>query len=242
MELLDSGKTFAFIGKPCDVAALRQFGRHEPRVKRQIPYMLSFMCAGVPSRYGTLEMLAQLGLTEREVASLRYRGDGWPGKVKAVTHSGDVREMDYATSWGSVLNKHLQFRCKVCADGTGEFADIVGGDAWYGPNGFPDFEERPGRSLVIARTARGQALLDEMLAAKAVNLTPFSPLDLADVQPYQRARKSLVLARLLGLVVATGRATRYRNMRLFRAAYSASPIEWIRNMLGTYRRANRGSH
>src|SRR3712207_7050821 len=38
-------------------------------------------------------------------------------------------------------------RCKICPDGTGEFADIVCADAWYGKDGYPDFAEREGRSL-----------------------------------------------------------------------------------------------
>ncbi len=114
VELLDSGARFAFVGKPCDVAALRQYGRTDPRVAQQVPYMLSFMCAGIPSHRGTLELLQTLGVTPNQVKTFRYRGDGWPGKARVVTHAGDVREMDYNASWGTILNRHLQFRCKIC--------------------------------------------------------------------------------------------------------------------------------
>jgi coenzyme F420 hydrogenase subunit beta len=44
---------FAFVGKPCDVAALRKYAQHNPQVNEKVPYMLSFMCAGVPSMKGT---------------------------------------------------------------------------------------------------------------------------------------------------------------------------------------------
>jgi coenzyme F420 hydrogenase subunit beta len=239
IELLDGGHTFAFIGKPCDVAALRQFSKFDPRVQRQIPYMLSFICAGVPSRNGSLELIDRLGIAEQGLVSLRYRGEGWPGKVQAITSAGEVRDMDYATSWGTILNKHLQFRCKVCADGTGEFADIVGADAWYSENGYPSFEERAGRSLVIARTALGQALLDELCLANRIVLTPLPIRELSDLQPYQKARKSLVLGRLVGHALATGRTVRYRRMGLLRASLSASPSHLLRNLVGTYRRARR---
>ena len=50
--------------------------------------------------------------------------------------------MSYAQSWGEILTKHVQFRCKVCPDGSGGFADVACADAWYGDErGYPSFEE-----------------------------------------------------------------------------------------------------
>ena len=46
----------AFVGKPCDVAALRALSRRDPRVEARIPYMLSFFCAGVPAEAGAEEV------------------------------------------------------------------------------------------------------------------------------------------------------------------------------------------
>ena len=46
MRLLDEGTRFAVIGKPCDVAAIRALGRIDPRVSRQIPYLLTIFCGG----------------------------------------------------------------------------------------------------------------------------------------------------------------------------------------------------
>jgi coenzyme F420 hydrogenase subunit beta len=37
--------------------------------------------------------------------------------------------MSYADSWGGILSRHVQFRCKICPDGTGGFADVVCADA-----------------------------------------------------------------------------------------------------------------
>jgi coenzyme F420 hydrogenase subunit beta len=45
-------------------------------------------------------------------------------------------------AWGEELSNHLQFRCKICPGGTGEFADVVCAGAWYGKDGYPDFTER----------------------------------------------------------------------------------------------------
>jgi len=236
-EFLDSGRRFAVIGKPCDVAAVRNLARVDPRVERQIPFLISFMCAGVPSLEGTLELLRAMGMARSELRSFRYRGDGWPGMARAVSQDDRVAEMDYAGSWGRVLNRHLQFRCKICPDGTGETADVVCADAWYGVDGYPDFAERDGRSLVIARTARGEALVSEALQRSVLVADNLDVGELARMQPYQLARKQLVLARLLGTWLRRGWVPRYRGLRLLACARQANPIEWLRNAVGTWRRA-----
>jgi coenzyme F420 hydrogenase subunit beta len=236
-RLLESGKRFAFIGKPCDVAALRALARHDPRVDQQIPYFLSFMCAGVPSRRGTEAVVRRLGMDGEQLLSFRYRGDGWPGKARAVTTDGRSAEMDYATSWGEILNRHLQFRCKICPDGTGEFADIVCADAWYGEDGYPSFEERDGRSLVLGRSSKGAALIEQARQAGALHLDPLDVAEIAKMQPYQVMRKKVVLGRVLAARLALGRAPVYRNMGLLRASLTARPTMWLRNAVGTFKRA-----
>lgn len=235
-ELLALGGRFAFVGKPCDVAGLRQYARSRPELAERIPYMLSFMCAGIPSRKGAIAILKKLEVEPAEVASFSFRGNGWPGMSTAVTHSGRRAEMDYATSWGTILNRHLQFRCKICPDGVGEFADVVGADAWYGKDGYPDFAERAGRSLVLSRTATGEKLVGEAVAAGYIAVEALAREEIAKMQPYQENRKKMVLSRLLALRL-TGRTTpRYRKLKLLRLALGGGLRENLRNFVGMARR------
>lgn len=168
-ECLEQPGRFAFVGKPCDVAGLRQLARIDPRVNEKVAYMLAFMCAGVPSYRGTSALLKAMGVTdESEVVSFRFRGDGWPGYATAELADGTRFSMDYENSWGGILNRHLQFRCKICPDGIGEFADIVCADGWhYDEAGNPLFGEQDGRSIVLSRTAKGEALLGRAKGARA---------------------------------------------------------------------------
>ncbi len=237
-ELLDRNEKFAFIGKPCDVAALRRYALHDERVNELVPYMLSFMCAGIPSMAGTRELLREFGVDATEVKTFRYRGDGWPGNARAVTHDGRSFEMDYNRSWGSILGKHLQFRCKICPDGTGEFADVVCADAWYGEGGYPDFTERDGRSLAMARNNKGEALIVEAMAAGAIALEGVAVDDVALMQPYQVQRKRLVLGRSIATRMARGVSPVYRRMGLWRASLGANALEFLRHAWGTLKRAN----
>lgn len=234
--LLAQGGRFAFVGKPCDVAGLRQYLRAHPDAAPQIPYMLSFMCAGIPSRKGTLAILKKLEVEPEEVASFTFRGNGWPGMSTAITHEGRRSEMDYATSWGTILNRHLQFRCKICPDGIGEFADVVGADAWYGKDGYPDFAERAGRSLVLSRTNAGEQLVQDAVAAGYISVEGLAREEIAKMQPYQENRKKMILSRVLALRL-TGRAIpRYRKFRLPQLALSGGLRENMRNFVGMARR------
>lgn len=236
-ELLALPGRFAFVGKPCDIAALRSYERINPIVKEKIPFMLSFMCAGIPSRKGTLAILDKFGVEPKDVKFFAYRGKGWPGKTTAITLDDKTFETDYSTSWGTVLNRHLQFRCKICPDGIGEFADVVGADAWYGKDGYPDFAEREGRSLILSRTANGEALIQKAMAAQFVVSETLEIDEIAKMQPYQMKRKQMIFSRLLALRLFGRTAPRYVNFPLLSTAASAGFRENIRSFWGTVRRA-----
>lgn len=234
---LATGLRFAVVGKPCDIASLRRMAIRDPRVNQQVPYMIAFMCAGVPSRKGALAVASAMGAMPEEVERFAFRGEGWPGSARAHLRDGRTLRMDYATSWGTILNRSLQFRCKICPDGTGEFADIVCADAWYGRDGYPDFDERPGRSLLITRTDRGEHLVQAIASKNAVTVEGLDVAEIERMQPYQADRKRMLLARLFGISLAFRRIPRYRNMGLVRATISAKPISLLRNALGSFRRS-----
>ncbi|SHN38048.1 coenzyme F420 hydrogenase subunit beta [Duganella sacchari] len=227
---------FAFVGKPCDVAALRKYAQHNPQVNEKVPYMLSFMCAGVPSMKGTVAILKRFDVQPDEVRSFAYRGNGWPGMTRVETHAGAVHETDYATSWGTVLNRHLQARCKICPDGIGEFADVVCADAWYGKDGYPDFAEQEGRSLVISRTGQGEQLLAEATAAGYLSVAPLDVDEIRKMQPYQENRKQMVLARVLALRLMGRPAPAYHRLRLQRTAWMGGLKANAKNFLGMVKR------
>ena len=235
---LDGPGRFAFVGKPCDVAGLRQLARHDARVEEKVPYMLAFMCAGVPSYRGTSALLKAMGVEdERDVAAFRFRGDGWPGFAAARLSDGTDFSMDYDTSWGSILNRHLQFRCKICPDGIGEFADIVCADGWHcDEEGNPLFDEQDGRSIVLTRTAQGEALVARAIEAGELITEPIAIDAIGHMQPFQAKRKGLVLPRLAAMAIVGKRRPRFRNLRLARNTRMLGVRESLHSFLGTLRR------
>lgn len=198
---LDSPGRFAFVGKPCDVAALRRLSNIDKRVNDKVLFYLSFMCAGVPSQLGTNSIVDKLGIQESEVENFRYRGDGWPGLTKATLTDGTTRSMDYEKSWGNILSQYVQWRCKLCPDGTGEFADIACADAWnLHSNGTPDFTEQDGKSFIIIRTSVGRDIINQCVNDNAI--TVYSKVDsehLQSVQFHQSYRRRTMLVRYLAM-------------------------------------------
>ncbi|WP_150290562.1 Coenzyme F420 hydrogenase/dehydrogenase, beta subunit C-terminal domain [Sphingobium estronivorans] len=234
---LQDGARFAFVGKPCDVSALRQYARFDPRVAAQVPVMLSFFCGGLPSHDGADRIIRAMGLEPDEIVQFRYRGHGWPGLTRAVTADGRSGEMRYADSWGRHLSSQVQFRCKICPDAVGGVADIACADAWYGgESGYPTFEEQAGRSLIMTRSLVGEALLDMAMARGAIVA---EPLDIAEVdlmQPAQARRKRMVRARLAASLATAQPRPAVTGLDVGKAARTARWQESLSNFAGTARR------
>lgn len=231
---LDAPGKFAFVGKPCDVAGLRQLARFDERVRDKVPFMIAFMCAGVPSYRGTSALLTALGVEDaNDVAAFRYRGDGWPGFASAELSDGRKLTMDYDSSWGGILNKHLQFRCKICPDGIGEFADIVCADGWrFDQSGKASFEESQGRSLILTRTVKGEAAIQQMIKANAIEVEPTTAEELEVMQPYQAQRKGFILSRLMAMTILVKRRPTFKNLSLLRNTMRFGLLRSVKSFSG----------
>ena len=236
-QRLASSTRFAFVGKPCDVAALRVMEKFDRQIAERIPVMLSFFCAGVPSLSGARQILEEMGADESEVIAFRYRGNGWPGFVTATLRDGSRRHMSYTDSWGRILTKHVQWRCRICPDGTGGFADIVCADAWEADGrGYPSFEERDGVSLIVSRTRRGEEIVQAAMAVGRIVADPFAIEAIRAIQPGQAQRRQSTLPRVLALRVMGRPAPIYRGFHLLRNTSRAGLWAVIKTFLGTVRR------
>ncbi len=215
------GKRMAFVGKPCDVAAFRAFLRLHPNLASKVSCTISFFCAGTSSLRATEDVITAMGADKARVVDFRYRGRGWPGRARAVMDDGICYETSYRDSWGKILGRQIQFRCKICADGIGELADIACGDAWYTKDGQPDFEERPGRSLILSRTCIGQHVVEAAAGAGYLATEAFRLQDLAVIQPYQAMRRRLIASRLLAMWIVGAPFPKYRGFNLIANARQA---------------------
>jgi coenzyme F420 hydrogenase subunit beta len=230
---LDAGLS-SITGKPCEIAGVRASG-----IDRDGPLLLSFFCAGTPSQFATERLIQQLGHDVDSVTQIRYRGDGWPGTFSVSSENLPTGRKSYEASWGEVLGKRLQGRCKICVDGTGESADIAVGDYWLADDsGYPSFEDQDGRSVVIARTHRGAKVLEDCLTDGLIELNPISLDSVARIQPLQVKRRTTLAGRLLGKRLIGLTVPRYPGYSLI-SFLLRNPGANLRAAAGTVRRSLR---
>jgi coenzyme F420 hydrogenase subunit beta len=238
LAVLDRGRPFALIGKPCDVGAVRNLARVDPRVDRHMRYALSMICGGASELGKSHHLLDRFGVAERDLALFRYRGHGNPGLTRIETRDGRVHELTYAEMWEDEATWRLQSRCKICPDAIGEAADIVAGDTW--PNGTPLAEDE-GFNSILARTAAGVELLEAAVAAGVITVCePLSARQLDLFNPHQVAKKRAVGARLAALRAVRRPVPRVRRLRIARLALGNGIRPAVREFRGTLRRRRAG--
>lgn len=200
-DILDRGRPFAFIGKPCDISALRNFARQDPRVDELVKYWLTPVCGGIMPPPAMDAFLREQGIDPEEITAFRYRGRGCPGPTRIETEKG-AKEYHYLDFWGEDESQwSLPFRCKICPDGIGEAADIAAADTW--PGGSPDrttSADDAGTNAIVARTAAGVELLEAAEKAGALTIEyDIAPDEMSHYQPHQMRKKYAVWPRHQGL-------------------------------------------
>lgn len=226
------------IGKPCDVAAADKARRSHPRLDANLGLTIAVFCAGTPTTRGTLEMLEAMGVDDvAALEELRYRGRGWPGDAVATVRNPDgsttTRHLTYDESWGEILQRHRQWRCYVCADHTGEFADIAVGDPWYRDVG-PD---EPGSSLILVRTERGRRWFEAARRSGAIVATRVPPTRLPESQPGLLRVRGAVIGRIAMLRSLGLPAPRYRGLPMLATWWRVLGTRGkVRSTFGTLKR------
>lgn len=237
--ILERCQPFALIAKPCDIAAVRNLAKLDPRVDQYMKYALTLVCGGTSDLTKSEDVLAQFGIREDQLSLFRYRGYGNPGPTRLETLGGQSFELNYQAMWENEDKWMLQSRCKICPDAIGECADLAASDVW--PGGGPTGED-DGFNGIIVRTRRGLELYQAALAAGAIKVEPaaVSFRDFDEFQPHQVRKKRAVWARLVGMKAAGKPVPELHNLRMIECAQLNSVAENLAEARGTRRRATMG--
>jgi coenzyme F420 hydrogenase subunit beta len=229
----DAGGPSVFLGKPCDVEALRKAQAIRPELNRNVGVAIGIFCAGAPSTQGTLDLLRRHGVNREDVEELKYRGRGWPGHF-AVRLKGDAQWRNlatYAEAWG-FLQAYRPYRCYLCPDGTSEFADISCGDPWY-----REVEPgEPGTSLVVVRTEKGRGVVRRAMEAGAVQLVQVDPTTLSMSQRELQLKRGAMWGRVLTMKALGIPAPRFEGFSLFWNWVRIPFGQKLRSIVGTAKR------
>jgi len=169
-QLLSEDGRFAVVGLPCHIHAIRKWETINTKLREKIVLHLGLFCANNNTYLGTEYFLRQNKIHPENVREIRYRAEGWPGKIRVILSDNTIRIIPRATTETKWYRKalfasafHYDFmipRCLLCADQTSELADISFGDPWL-----TEYKqsERVGISLVIVRNrVAGRFLIDAM--------------------------------------------------------------------------------
>ncbi|TCO07874.1 Coenzyme F420 hydrogenase/dehydrogenase, beta subunit C-terminal domain [Natronoflexus pectinivorans] len=231
-----SSDSFLLIGKPCDISGIKNLLNEYPEYKERFKFFVSIVCAGIPSFNATQDVIASFKNVKYPVTELAYRGNGWPGYFSFLDASGHRHQMSYNDSWGKKLGKKIHFRCKICPDGIGLQADMAVGDAWETKDGYPDFTERDGQSLILIRTTKALELLRKMQKDECVTINSLPVEKLKSIQPFQYVRRRAVGARVMAVYIAKGVLLNFKGVRLWNNLLSQSLKSIIREFGGTIKR------
>lgn len=234
--ILDSStETYGFIGKPCDIAGIKNFIKINPQFERRIKYTLAIFCAGIPSYNATKTLVAQANFAG-EPNFVKYRGDGWPGEFEARWDTGQTYKISYNDSWGKVLGKTLGMRCKICPDGIGMLADISTGDSWNTKDGYPDFKEADGRNFCFIRTQNGMSLYQSAVESGFILTKDFELSSLQNIHHYQYSRRVLAAWRITALQILTFGLLKFQGLGISRLFFKVNFLKGAREFLGTIKR------
>lgn len=232
---IERERPVVFVGKPCDVAAIDRARPVIDGLDASVAVTVAIFCAGAPSTAGTLEMLDRMGVSDwRAVTSLRYRGHGWPGTAAVrTTEDPGERTLTYDESWGGVLERHRPWRCRLCIDHTGEFADLAVGDPWYRPIAPGEH----GSSLIVVRTERGRQFLEQAMRRGLISAERVDHSVLERSQPNLLTTRGAVWGRMVASRFVRMPVPRYINMSTRSFWWKGLSLsQKVRSFTGTVRR------
>ncbi len=241
-RIASGAEPVVFVGKPCDIATVKKAAAADPILNNKLPLTIAIFCAGAPNLVATDKLLSRLGVPEdTAISELRYRGNGWPGTMQArwrdaqgEEHQSD--ELSYAKGWGGILQSERRWRCRICSDHTGAFADISVGDPWHTP---PSGDADAGRSLIVARTERGRAFVEAAIRDGALIAHRRSRDVIARAQPNLAATHGAVWGRRLAMRFSGLPVPHDVGQSLFWLWWRLPIRQKLSSFLGTWRRIAR---
>ncbi|MHC4183772.1 MAG: Coenzyme F420 hydrogenase/dehydrogenase, beta subunit C-terminal domain [Planctomycetota bacterium] len=157
---------YCFVGLPCHIHGLRKAQCLIPKLKRRVVLTIAIFCGRGTSQLGTIYVLKKLRVKKEDVMKIEYRKRKWPGGFVVTLKTGEERFLlldDYVY----IMKIFQNARCSLCADHTGELADISTGDAWL-----PELSGQDGWNILMTRTKHGEDLIKDAIYSKNLEVIP----------------------------------------------------------------------
>ncbi len=165
---------YVLVGLPCHIHGLRLAQERSAKLRERVVLALGIFCGWSATPRATEIIARRAGVEPADLATVSYRGPGWPGEMRLVLRDGRELRRPYPDYADDLVYAYTPPRCRLCPDALAECADISVGDAWL-----DRFEKDPsfaeGVSDIIARTPAGRRFVDELAAEGRLTLLPAAP-------------------------------------------------------------------
>ncbi|MFH1835550.1 MAG: Coenzyme F420 hydrogenase/dehydrogenase, beta subunit C-terminal domain [Methanobacteriota archaeon] len=189
--LKEAGKysALAVVGKSCNIQGVRLLEAENPGLKKKIRFRVGIFCGfGHAEPRGLEFLLGKMNVKKEDVASLEYRGGGYPGGIVVTRRDGSKATLakDEYKIWNPLF---MLPRCLYCIDFAAELADVSVGDAFsLAPDG-------GGWSAAIVRSKLGSKLVRGAVKEGRIFLEEASADEIVDSQKFMTGFKKGALTR-----------------------------------------------
>jgi coenzyme F420 hydrogenase subunit beta len=180
-EVRGDGRTYAVVGVPCFLTAVRHLEHEDPDLRRQFTWHVGLVCGHLKSQFFAESLAWQAGVRPEDLESVDFRvknperrSYSYDYEVRGRGRKPRLRRTLSALdgSWG--YGAFQPSACNYCDDVFAETADVVFGDAWL-PKYTGDWR---GTNVVVTRNADADRILADGLGAGTIVLESLTP-DLA---------------------------------------------------------------
>ena len=153
------GGKIVLFALPCQAKALRVICKNAGFEA----IIIGLTCSSQQSHEATSYLLTRVGVDERNVSFLQYRGNGWPSGIQIKTKDGKEYFVNNNNSiWTQIFHSRLfiQSRCFGCKNTLNDHADIVLADPWLKEYITTEIE---GQTLFASYTSIGNELIQNSI-------------------------------------------------------------------------------
>lgn len=179
------GKRIVLFALPCQTRALRTICKNAGYES----IIIGLTCSSQQSHEATTYLLKRIGVDEKSVNYIQYRGNGWPSGIQISTNDNKVYFVQNNDSvWMDIFHSRLfiQPRCFSCNNTLNDFADIVLADPWLKEYMSTEIE---GQTLFASYTDIGESLINNSLDSNYIEARKVSSELLYQSQKSTIARK-----------------------------------------------------
>jgi len=206
-EILKHKGRFAAVGLPCHLHGIRKAEMLNEALYEKVVLHVGLFCSHTINFKGTECLLEKIRINRDEVDCISYRGRGWPGEMSVCLKNGKEKAIPYKQFWDCLfgLPFFTPWRCILCVDATSELSDISVGDPWL-----PGFKnERFGKSVIIARTRKAEALLNRAKLKGEISLSNMKCDHVKQSQMFNLKSKKRTVATHMSILKSLGKPVLY---------------------------------